>query len=96
MRFSRLVHEWESRKTASSLVMDHVQHPAYQEIISMGEKAIPLLLEQLREECDDPDHWFWVLHLITDEDPVPKADRGDTLRMAAAWLDWGRQNAPAR
>lgn len=95
-RFQRLAREWKSRDTASSLVMDHVQHPAYQKIIGMGEKAVPLLLEQLRSEGDDPDHWFWALHVITDEDPIPARDRGNMAKMAAAWLEWGRRDARAR
>jgi len=95
-RFQRLVREWKSRNTASSLVIDHIQHPAYQKIIGMGEKAVPLLLDQLRDEGDDPDHWFWALHVITEQDPVPAADRGNTVRMSAAWLEWGGRDAHAR
>ena len=95
-KFRRLVREWKSRDCASSLVMDHICLPAYQTIIGMGKAVVPLLLEQLRDEGDNPDHWFWALHFITEEDPVPAEDRGDMMRMAAAWLEWGRCNDLAR
>ena len=95
-KFRRLVREWKSRDCASSLVMDHICLPAYQKIIGMGKAVVPLLLEQLRHEGDNPDHWFWALHFITEEDPVPAEDRGDMVGMAAAWLEWGRREDLAR
>ena len=61
---------------------------SYQRVIGMGEKAIPLILRQLENEGDDPDHWFWALQAITREDPVPEDARGDMKEMARAWLDW--------
>lgn len=95
-KFRRLVREWKSRACASSLVMDHICLPAYQKIIGMGKAVVPLLLEQLRDEGDNPDHWFWALHFITEEDPVPAEDRGNMVRMAAAWLELGRCDDLAR
>ena len=64
-------------------------HPAYQEIIGMGERAVPLLLAELRRE---PDDWFWALHAITGANPVPAASRGNARTMAEAWLRWGAEN----
>jgi hypothetical protein len=63
-------------------------HPAYQRIIGMGEKAIPLILAELAER---PGHWFWALASITGEDPVAEQSRGKLREMASAWLAWGRQ-----
>jgi hypothetical protein len=54
----------------------------------MGGKAIPLILQQLENNPDDPDHWFWALHALTGVDPVPAEDRGDMRGMARAWLEW--------
>ena len=62
-------------------------HPAYQEIIGMGELAVPLILAELER---DPDHWFWALKAITGADPVPEHCRGHLEEMAQAWLRWGR------
>jgi hypothetical protein len=54
----------------------------------MGERAVPLLLGELRQE---PDDWFWALHAITRASPVPEESRGNLRAMAAAWLQWGLQ-----
>ena len=59
---------------------------SYQNIIGMGEPAIPLILEELRRESD---HWFWALEAITLENPVPPAAKGNVEEMAQAWVQWG-------
>lgn len=43
-------------------------HPAYQQIIGMGEKALPLILRDLRDRPTG--HWFWALNAITGEEPT--------------------------
>jgi hypothetical protein len=64
-------------------------HPAYQEIVAMGQEVVPLLLRDLEQE---PDHWFAALGAITGAQPVPPEDRGDIEKMAAAWLRWGKDH----
>jgi hypothetical protein len=64
--------------------------PAYQSIIGIGPAAIPLILSQLESEGEEPDHWFWALRALTSADPVKEEDRGDIVRMATAWIEWGR------
>ena len=64
-------------------------HPAYQQIIGMGEEALPLILEELSRR---PGHWFWALKAITGEDPVPAEHAGEVPEMTRAWLEWGRQH----
>ena len=61
-------------------------HPAYQQIIGMGEYALPLIFQALQRE---PDHWFWALGAITGENPVPDAHAGDLDAMTSDWLSWG-------
>lgn len=63
---------------------------AYQRIIGMGDRAVPLILAELEREAGDPDHWGWALHAITGDDPIPEEAAGDTVQIARAWLDWGR------
>ena len=58
----------------------------------MGKSAVPLILKQLGLEGDEPAHWFRALHVITLEQPVSHANRGNTIKMARAWLEWGRRN----
>jgi hypothetical protein len=84
-RFARLAAEWKDFESPSSSAMDLAMHPCYQQIIGMGEIAIPFLIEQLERE---PDHWFWALYCITGVDPVPESDRGDIDAMSVAWIDW--------
>jgi hypothetical protein len=61
---------------------------AYQQIIGMGEPAIPLILDEFERR---PSHWSWALTAITGDDPVPESARGRLKEMAAAWLQWGRE-----
>jgi hypothetical protein len=42
---------------------------AYYKIIGMGMAAVPFILKDL--EQNEPNHWLWALHAITEENPVP-------------------------
>jgi hypothetical protein len=95
-KFKRLIAEWHRERRVVSLVTDMAMCPSYQKIIAMGEVAIPLILSELRTEGDEPDHWFWALRVLTEADPVGESDRGDIIRMAAAWLDWGQSHGYGR
>ena len=64
-------------------------HAAYLRVIGMGERAIPLILEDLQKK---PEHWFVALYAITGENPVPEESRGRLDKMADAWVAWGQQN----
>jgi hypothetical protein len=86
-RFAALAATWREDTKFSSRPGRDAQHPAYQEIIAMGEKAVPLLLADLEK---DPDHWFIALYRITGANPVPDEHAGKLKEMAAAWIAWGR------
>jgi len=85
-RFNRLVVEWKTARGHSSKLKDLAMHPAYQQIIGMGERAVPLLLEEMKER---PDHWDWALRAITGTDPVPRESWGRLRQIAVAWIEWG-------
>ena len=86
-RFKKLVSAWKSeRDRYSSDPADWAMCLSYQKIIGMGSDAIPLILGELKAA---PDHWFWALHVITDEDPVAKSHRGQFKLMVQDWLSWG-------
>jgi hypothetical protein len=87
-KFNALAEEWKRDTRTSSSVTEMAMHPAYQRIIGMGERALPLILGELRAE---PDHWFWALKAITGEDPVPASARGRIGAMRQAWLEWGNR-----
>ncbi|WP_369723073.1 hypothetical protein AB8Z38_03030 [Bradyrhizobium sp. LLZ17] len=90
--FQELVRQWHSQRGTTSSPLDMAMCPAYQQMLAMGERAVPLILKQLELESDDPDHWFWALNFLTGEDPVQDEDRGNMRKMSAAWLRWGRNN----
>jgi hypothetical protein len=87
-KFLRLRDEWKAKRGHDSSTVNLVMHSAYQRIIGLGPDAVPLLL---RELATNPDRWFWALRAITEEDPVPEADRGNSEAMTRAWLAWGRE-----
>ena len=91
--FDSLVVQWRAERGFMSSITGMIQCGAYQKIIAMGHIAVPMLLAQLRSECDDPDQWFCALNTITGHDPVPKDATGDSVAMAKAWLQWEKTNA---
>jgi hypothetical protein len=85
-KFAQLTKEWKASKGAAARATKMARHPAYQEIISMGQLAVPMILDELSSK---PDHWFVALNSITGADPVPEGDKGDLKAMARAWIEWG-------
>ncbi len=94
--FECLVQRWHLERGATSSTMEMVLCPAYQTIIGMGQKAIPLILAELVSEGDDPDHWFWALQVLTGANPVSEEDEGNLRRMSRTWLDWAASEGYAR
>lgn len=88
-RFLTLKKEWEDNTAYLSSMTKIVMHPAYQQIIGMGQIAIPFILSEMRKK---PDHWFWALRSITGKDPVLPEHRGRFKQMTEDWLKWGREN----
>src|SRR5438067_1756709 len=87
--FRRLEAAWLAAVGYSSSSTALRSDPAFQEIISLGEAVVPLMLQDLKER---PRHWVWALPRITGVDPVPAADRGNIGKMTEAWLRWGREH----
>lgn len=88
-RFAMLAARWYKETAPLSSVSEIAMHPAYQEIIGMGQEALPLILCELQQR---PGHWFWALRAITGEDPVRPEQRGKIREMTAAWLLWGKEH----
>ncbi|MEM9541055.1 MAG: hypothetical protein AAGA60_16330 [Cyanobacteria bacterium P01_E01_bin.42] len=87
-KFTDLASQWIQEVEGLSSTVEMTKHPLYQEIIEMGEKVIPLLLEDLQQ---NPIYWLSALRQITQENPILPEQRGKIKQMAAAWLNWGRQ-----
>ncbi len=85
-RFDQLAEQWIRERGGASIGVH--DHPAYAEILAMGEAAIPLILRHLRERG-----WHWYRHLreLTGEDPVP-AGEFDRRRIRELWLEWGEEH----
>jgi hypothetical protein len=86
--FGQLAEQWRRETGMHSSITRKVQHPAYQQIIAMGEPVLPLILRELR---DRPGYWFEALRTITKQSPVEPAERADPAKARAAWLKWGRE-----
>ena len=86
-RFSALADQWSRETEMLSVHSKAILHRSYQKIIAMGSRIVPLLLQRLR---DKPDHWFWALSILTDEDPAVGASNFAEARQA--WLNWGRDH----
>lgn len=86
--FTRLVTRWKTGHHRGLDVAQMVEHPAYQQIVEMGDHAVPLILEELEREVD---HWFPALRQLTGASPVPEESKGNVMKMRDAWLGWGRE-----
>ena len=86
-RFRALTKLWREETGPLSSPTRKAAHPAYQQIIEMGESAIPLILQDMQ---DQPGHWSMALQAITGENPVPKIAAGHVIQVADAWTEWGR------
>jgi hypothetical protein len=87
-RFQQLAAQWKEQSLHLSNTAQMAMLRPYQQIIGMGQAAVPLILEELQRE---PDHWFWALEAITQENPVPQEAAGKVSLMAQAWVNWGKQ-----
>ena len=91
-RFTQLADQWERETVFMSNPARAAKHPAHREIVSMGESAVPLLLERMQAQGG---HWDYALADITGADPVKRSDWGNIAAIQASWLKWGEANGYA-
>lgn len=87
-RFLQLADKWKKETALIGPVSKKSMQPEYQQIIGMGESAVPWILSDLRE--NGPADWFWALTAITGENPITKDIAGNMSSMTEAWLKWGK------
>ncbi len=87
--FLELVSEWRQGTGGLSSPRAITIHPAYQQIIKMGEEILPLIFEELQK---NDGWWYPALRILTGENPVPKEAKGRPQLNKEAWLEWGRKN----
>ena len=91
-RFAKLVAEWRSGTGGLSSPRAIRSHPAYQQIIAMGEPALRHIFDDLKRNGG---WWYPALRALTGQNPVPESAKGNPLLNDEAWLQWGRQNGYA-
>ena len=89
VEFNLLEAQWEKETSLFSSLDKICMHPAYQRMIGMGEKILPLVFSELER---NPAHWSWALSAITGENPIQPDQRGNLRKMARAWLDWAKSH----
>ncbi len=85
--FARLSLKWREDTGAESSLSRITGNMNYLRIISLGWKAVPLILRELQRE---PAPWFLALRAITGEENVGREHPGNFRGMTEAWLAWGR------
>ena len=91
-RFNELADQWERETVFLSSTRHVIKHHAHREIVSMGESAVPLIMERMRAQGG---HWDYALADITGANPVKRSDWGNIAAMQASWLEWGEANGYA-
>ena len=89
--FAYLRDAWRKERGPSSWVEEMTACPSYIQIMHMGPRVVPCIIEQLRREGDNPDHWYVALEALTGVDPVPESAYGDATKIAQAWLEWANE-----
>src|SRR5438046_2199135 len=87
---TRLLAQWRAEAAFFSSSTERNAHPAYQEIISLGQAALPHLLRDLEQTYDG--HLSKALAAITGARPVPPEARGRIRQVAEVWLRGARDN----
>ena len=89
IRFKSLAQEWKAQSRAISSITDEAMSLPIRKLLAWARKLFRFFCDNFRTKVAEPNQWFWALRAITRVSPVDDADRGDYVRMARAWLEWG-------
>lgn len=95
-RFGELAQEWDAHRESrreSSNPSAHLDHPAFEAIVAMGEPAVPLIIERYRRGTV---FWGAALRRITGKTEFGDGLVGDLEATRRAWLGWWDQQHGAR
>ena len=87
-RFNELVARWINETGGDSSGLKVLAHPAYHEILDMGQAALPLIFRHLE---GGGYHWYAALKQLTGASPVPK-DVRSRRRAREIWLSCARDH----
>jgi hypothetical protein len=96
LRYRELRDRMEVDTLVSSSLEDRFNHPAFAEIVEMGEAAVPIILKDMQGDKDIIFTMF-ALGAITGEDPTPEPEveggfaKLDMNAIKDAWLKWGEE-----
>lgn len=90
-RFLELAERWREETDFLSFLADKFAHPAYREIIAMGEPVVPWILRELNAGRG---HWIEALEQITGEDATAASGCSNRREAELAWLRWGAERYP--
>lgn len=89
-KFHQLVKQWHEETDMHSSTLRAIGHSAYLEIIAMGERAIPLILHEMKQ---GPGHWLPAINAVTRDLRAERENPADGCTTAsgarAAWVKWG-------
>lgn len=88
-RFQRLLETWHRATDHHSSLTIIRSHPAFRELVALGDPAVPLMLRALA----DPFNFelTTALQAITGEAPAAVEAPADREGIVNAWLRWGGQ-----
>ncbi len=87
--FSSLADDWRKESELLSSTQDIINCPSYQKIIGMGRVAVPFIIRELQKgKGYGLGHWSHALEVLTGENPVRHAQKGNIRAIADAWLEW--------
>jgi len=92
LEFRALVRRWRNETGHLSSITKKIEHPAYRNIIELGEDVVPLVLRELEAR---PAYWFHALEEITKHHPDLGSAVPNFANTMAAWLAWGKGERPA-
>lgn len=86
--FNAMARRWREETMLYSSISDTMLNHWYLEIIALGNPAIPLIIDELK---NNPDYWFAALREITRQDPVRPEHKGNFELMRRDWLQWAER-----
>ena len=88
-KFRYYAAKWKDEVGGDSSLTSITGNMNHLRIIRIGDKAIPLILQELQRE---PAPWFVALRAISEDDSVGRDSPGNFRKMAAAWIQWGKDH----
>jgi hypothetical protein len=81
-KFLNLKDEWQLRTMFSSSIIDIVEDQSFQQIISMGQKAIPFIIDEIEAR---PSSLVWALNIIY-KAKLKSSSRQTVSEACKAWV----------